>query len=317
MIICSLIVTYADRFNLLEKVISQLIQLNISKLVIVDNNSNRNSWERLKSYQEKLANKVILIRNESNLGSAGGYSVGLEYINSKISCDYIWLLDDDNLPEPDALDKLLLANEYLGSDKKNILSSSRHSSRSQDYNSIYFGISKKYRKNSICGWHFVDMFRQINIKNKPIEKQFFLMKNEVAPYGGLFFHKSVIDIVGLPLTKLFLYGDDHEWTNRMASMGFSLILCSESKINDIDIVTINNVSPEKTFYQIRNHTWLSKKYVTNNLVFIINVVVFVFLTFSKTLLLDIFYLISRQNKKNKNPMIIINAVLQGLKLKID
>ena len=34
----------------------------------------------------------------------------------------------------------------------------------------------------------------------------------VAQYGGLFFNKKLLDVIGYPNEKLYLYCDDYEWT---------------------------------------------------------------------------------------------------------
>ena len=45
--VISVIVTYADRFNLLKQVLDSCLISDVSKIIIVDNNSDKNSREKL------------------------------------------------------------------------------------------------------------------------------------------------------------------------------------------------------------------------------------------------------------------------------
>lgn len=50
---------------------------------------------------------LIIIKNHKNLGFAGGNNVGLRYALSRNDFDYIWLLNNDTVIEPDALESLI------------------------------------------------------------------------------------------------------------------------------------------------------------------------------------------------------------------
>lgn len=54
-------------------------------------------------YEERL----ILVDNGANLGFAGGNNIGLRYALRDSECEYIWLLNNDTIVEPDALSALL------------------------------------------------------------------------------------------------------------------------------------------------------------------------------------------------------------------
>ena len=51
--------------------------------------------------------RVILVRASGNLGFAGGSNVGLRYALSRDDLDYAWLLNNDTVVKPDALDHML------------------------------------------------------------------------------------------------------------------------------------------------------------------------------------------------------------------
>jgi len=52
---------------------------------------------------------LVLIQTGSNLGFAGGNNVGIRYALAHSDCDYIWLLNNDTVVEPDALSVMVRA----------------------------------------------------------------------------------------------------------------------------------------------------------------------------------------------------------------
>lgn len=105
--VCAVIVTYGNRFHLLKQVIDGCLRNNVKKIIIVDNASEKASKDQLMKMLLELKDKLKVISLEENLGSAGGYKKGLEYAYSCPECEFIWLLDDDNVPEDEALKTLL------------------------------------------------------------------------------------------------------------------------------------------------------------------------------------------------------------------
>lgn len=52
-------------------------------------------------------NEVVLIHSDINLGFAGGNNIALKYILNKGCADYVWLLNNDTVVEPDSLSFML------------------------------------------------------------------------------------------------------------------------------------------------------------------------------------------------------------------
>ncbi len=70
--------------------------------IVVDNHSRDNSIEELAPYE----GTVTLIRNRKNLGYAGGNNVGIDQAIRR-QADYIWILNPDIRPKPEALSLLV------------------------------------------------------------------------------------------------------------------------------------------------------------------------------------------------------------------
>jgi glycosyltransferase involved in cell wall biosynthesis len=103
--ICSVIVSYDNRFNLLSQVVNSLLKERIDKIVIVDNGSVDESRLKIEAMQLKYNSIIIVHRLDHNEGSAKGFKKGLEVARCT-DCDYIWILDDDNNPVQGALSSL-------------------------------------------------------------------------------------------------------------------------------------------------------------------------------------------------------------------
>ena len=98
----AVVVTYADRYHLLKQVVKGALDAGCSKVIIVDNNS------KCKTKNKKLkSKKVDYVLLKENTGSAGGYKAGLQYAMKDKKCNSVWLLDDDNVPDKNALHLLL------------------------------------------------------------------------------------------------------------------------------------------------------------------------------------------------------------------
>jgi len=78
--------------------------------VIVDNAGESSLRETLRAYQSSLGSvlELVYIPNPGNPGVGAGLKAGEEWISRKFEpANYIWVLDDDAVPEPDCLEQLL------------------------------------------------------------------------------------------------------------------------------------------------------------------------------------------------------------------
>ncbi len=96
--------------RLLKALKKQTMFNKIKKIVVVDNASKDNSLIIIKEFLEKhntLKEKTIIIKNKENKGASGGYADGISFLLSRHGVKYIWLLDQDSVPQPNCLEKLI------------------------------------------------------------------------------------------------------------------------------------------------------------------------------------------------------------------
>jgi len=248
--VCVVTVTYGDRFYLLKQVIDASFNEGVSKIIVVDNGLSKNSRDQLKDYERKFGNKLKVIYLNENAGSAGGYKIGLEEAYRCEDCEFIWLLDDDNKPMDDLL-KILLdfwsSLEIENKQEKIALLSYRFKKEQLTKEAIIRNQPKLVLglKNSFLGFHIKELhkkiYRYLKRGFKPIndrveqedDKKYGIVP--VAPYGGLFIHKNILNKIGYPNEDFYLYADDHEWSYRITKNGGKIYLILDSKIDDLEL----------------------------------------------------------------------------------
>ena len=192
--IAAVVVTY-NRLPLLQKCIEKLEgQTKPCDIFVVDNASTDGTAVWLAERQSE--NTRLRARNTGeNLGGAGGFNYGMRWA-VEAGYDYLWLMDDDCLPEPDALEKLLEADALLGGD--------------------YGWLS------SVALW---TDGTECRMNRQKLKKSFYeysplmkygLVQAEQATFVSLFLRAETMRRVGLPIKDFFIWGDDIEYTRRIA-----------------------------------------------------------------------------------------------------
>ena len=95
----ALIVTF-NRLEKLKYTVSQTLELDFKTIVIVNNGSSDGTAEWL---NECLDRRVKILHLATNLGGAGGFKTGSQYICDEINADWVFFYDDDAFPERNAL----------------------------------------------------------------------------------------------------------------------------------------------------------------------------------------------------------------------
>jgi GT2 family glycosyltransferase len=296
----------------------------VSKIIVVDNDSEQNSKQKLKKYENQNQKRLKVVYLNENTGSAGGYKRGLEEAYNNSECEFIWLLDDDNMPQKDSLKVLKdFWNNLNQEDKNRKVSLLSYRKDRVAYKEAIMTNNPNLvlgRKNSFLGFHFIDlpkkvvkvMKRKFGIQTFKEDKTIKSGKVSVAPYGGMFFHKNLIDSIGYPKEEFYLYADDHEWSYRITKNSGNIYLVLDSSIEDID--TSWNVSKNKRsfqiiaegnnfrmYYGVRNRVFFEKtNLVSNKLIYKLNMFIFGFL-------------VKWNDKTGKNYKIFKKAVYDGIK----
>ncbi len=271
-------VTYGNRFPLLSQVIKGTLQAGVEHIVVVVNGPAQNTREGLQKLKQSFPQQINEVLLEQNEGSAKGFAEGIRYAHVH-GAEFIWLLDDDNLPHPECLQTLKYAYAHLGNDPTNILVGFR-STRKEQRMAACYGSRVTLVYNSFLGFHCKHLLKKVYKKlyKKPNNESYSyiypLVEVGYAPYGGLLFHRSWIDKVGLPNEALYLYGDDHEFTLRLRGAGAHIYLCARARIDDLELSWhlkedlpwfAPDSDPMRLYYSLRNRVWLEKHFALNSI----------------------------------------------------
>lgn len=247
MSIAAVVVTH-NRFHMLIKCIAALeAQTYPCKILVVDNASEDQTQEWLKNYQKTHSNMHVC-RLNSNIGGAGGFHHGIVEGIAQ-GHDYMWLMDDDCLPEPDALEKLMEADALLGGAKN-------------------YGFL-----SSVVLW---TDGRECKMNRQKILKKHFehiellkhgLLQVEQATFVSLLVPRSTILRAGLPIKEFFIWGDDIEFTRRITvrnglpsyMAGQSQVIHAMESNTGSDIATDRIERIARYNYAYRNENYLYRQ----------------------------------------------------------
>ena len=191
-----MVVTY-NRMALLQRCIDSLRAQSVQCDILVVNNASTDGTTPWLEAQQS-AGRLLARDTGANLGGAGGFNKGMRWAMED-GYKYLWLMDDDCLPEPDALEKLLEADTLLHGD--------------------YGWLS------SVALW---TDGTECRMNRQKLKKSFYeysplmkygIVQAEQATFVSLFLRAETVERFGLPIREFFIWGDDIEYTRRIAVRG--------------------------------------------------------------------------------------------------
>lgn len=287
-------VTYGNRIEFLKKVIHSLVLEGVDSIIVVSNGSDNVVLTELKKLKKE-QDIIEIIELKNNTGSANAFRIGIDYAR-KQNADFIWLLDDDNYVKKNALKELKFVWQLRNPHNNILLSLLSYRADRMIYKRAIQSENPYLMlgaKNSFLGFHVFQKFKSLFSKSK-IKYNLEIVEGKVAvaPYGGMFFHKNLIDVIGLPDKDFFLYADDHEFSYRITQKGGEIILILKSELEDLETSfhlkkpkSILNTryfgtdSKNAIFYSVRNNVFFEKNFRTNKFLYRINKYLYLIILF--------------------------------------
>lgn len=188
--VAAVVVTYNRKDSLLRCVQALLAQTCPVDVLVVDNASTDGTAEALTPL---LGERVQYRNTGENLGGAGGFQYGTR-LAVQTGYDRLWLMDDDCIPEPQALEALLKADEQL-----------------EGHYGFLSGMAY-WKDGSLCNMNI----QKTGIKSKIEDLESPLVPVIMATFVSVLIPAEKVRRVGLPIKEFFIWSDDLEYTRRLS-----------------------------------------------------------------------------------------------------
>jgi GT2 family glycosyltransferase len=196
---------------------------------VVDNASTDGTDTMLASYP--VDDRVTVLRLPENLGGAGGFAAGMAKAY-EMGADFLWIMDDDCYPHPDALEELI-----------NGLDKAQHTLGTP----LPYACSVvKWTDGSICEMNNPgttwDWGRLLSLGQQAVLVSHCSFVSVLVP-------RWTLTRFGLPLAQYFIWFDDMEYTLRISQAGPGVQVLTSAVVHDLPVnqgvnfgqITANNV----------------------------------------------------------------------------
>lgn len=245
--VCAVIVTY-NRKKLLQECLQAVLSQTRppDHVLVVDNASTDGTAEMVR----QAFPQVELLSLAENSGSAGGFHEGIKHAYAK-GFDWLWLMDDDAIPEPKVIRTLLsMANDKTIGIVGPLVIDEKNTSL----------LAFTYKKNGTLA-RFVSQVEKMEC-----------IWGQVNLWNGVLIKREVISLVGLPDTRLFIRGDEVEYFLRLRKFSIPMATSTKCVIQHPGgqkeetpllmgrLVAVFTNSNFKNYYLFRNRGYLIRLY---------------------------------------------------------
>jgi GT2 family glycosyltransferase len=216
-------------------------------VIVIDNASTDNSVKLL----EEFNNKIVIIKNNENLGFSGANNIGIKYALEN-ECEYVLLLNNDT-----EIDKELIKNMVDASIKNNNAIISPKIYYYDEPNMIWSaGGGLNWKKG--LSFHY---------GKDEIDKGQYDQQKEIDFATGccILIHKSVFDKIGFLAEEYFLYFEDTDFCVRAKRAGIKIIYEPSARLwHKVSSTTGGEESLITLYYGNRNRLYFNNKFNKKN-----------------------------------------------------
>lgn len=244
--VAAIVVTY-NRRELLSWCLQALEAQTypLADIIVVNNASTDGTAEMLRTQFPK----VLVLDMAENLGGSGGFAAGIEYAITK-DYDWLWLMDDDVIPQPESLAQLVNAYNVVGKEYAPL--------------GILHSLILNYTTAEPWGvFNLRKSFWGILVYGLAVNKHTDVLQEiDLASFNGCLLSVEAAKAVGVPDADLFVYVDDWDYSLRLRESGFRIIFVPQSKVfhrptspkpwKNFGELLFANRSPRQTYYAYRN-----------------------------------------------------------------
>ncbi|WP_461240949.1 glycosyltransferase family 2 protein [Paucilactobacillus sp. N302-9] len=239
--VSAVVVTY-NRIDKLKKCLVALKSqtYKVNHIIVVDNHSTDETHFFLEN-QENLNVKTTT----ENLGGAKGFEIGIKEFYKKTNDEFVWVMDDDTIPEETCLEKLVDANSEVDAD--------------------LFASNVRWIDGSPAQMNLPSVADDWNKVLNATLINSGLVKIKRASFVSLLITRKIIKEVGYPIGKMFIWGDDTEYTQRISKVADCFFVSNSVVVHEmqqnvgIDIFRDTKNRIWRYFYLFRNRLFNGKR----------------------------------------------------------
>ncbi|MCL6423963.1 glycosyltransferase [Brachybacterium sp. JHP9] len=173
-----------------------------------------------------------------NVGGAGGFAAGIARALEVHGADWVWVMDDDTVPRPGALEALLIA-EAASPVRLSVLSSRAVWTDGRDH--------PMNRSRTRLGASAQEKADAAAAGGRPIR---------TASYVSVLLRGEDVRRLGLPIADYFIWSDDFEHTGRLLRRGRGIHVPASVVEHRTAVFANAQASPGGRFYyDVRNRLW--------------------------------------------------------------
>lgn len=246
---------YEDTFACVDSLL-KTNATEIYHIVIVDNASTNDSWERLQELKDN--KKITLLLSEENKGYCAGNNIGVRYALERMDSDFIWILNPDTLVAPDALQKLhdfaqtkpdlgILGCKLVYYPETQYL---------QGLGGGDFGIQKY---GELRPGKYLYHLQPSDMKLPEV------VKLDLIIGASMYIPIKIFQTCGLLDERLYMYADESEFCFRVKKFGFIHYAISSAVVYHKEGWRLPDRKIWGIYYSTRNNLYLIQKFFPQNL----------------------------------------------------
>jgi GT2 family glycosyltransferase len=249
--VSAVVLTY-NRKELLSECLAAISEQTFAcnRIIVVDNGSSDGTAEWV---ADRFGETIELYRLPQNTGASGGFNMAMR-IGYERGDDLIWVMDDDVVPGPEALERLIAADDFLAD---------------QDIKAPFVISNARTPEGKLTNVPQIDLaaYNDLAYQTWPAFLERSLVPVRRATFVSILLKRDTLKRHGFPIAQMFMWSEDTEYTMRITRqqsgylVGDSRVLHIRAAPGVIDIRTERDpVRIGWHYFRQRNRAYVARRY---------------------------------------------------------